>query len=99
MNLRRRCVLAMGWVPLAAPLASPAQPADRLRRIGVLSLNRAASDLAQYEGTALRAALRGAGYEEGKNLQVEWRYGEAEVGGQGHRTHDSANAASRRRGD
>ena len=33
-----------------------------MRRIGVLSLNKAASDAAQYEVAAFRAALRSAGY-------------------------------------
>jgi putative ABC transport system substrate-binding protein len=67
---------AAAW---AAPAASRAQPAERMRRIGVLSLSKAASDAARYEVAAFRAALRSTGYEEGRNLQIEARFAEGEV--------------------
>lgn len=61
-------LLAAPWAGLAA------QPAARLQRIGVLSLNRAGSDVAQFEALTLRQALRAAGLEEGRSLQIDWRY-------------------------
>ncbi len=50
-----------------------------MRRIGVPSLNKAASQMAAYEATVMRAALQAGGYEECRNLKIEWRYGDAEV--------------------
>ena len=76
---RRRLVPTLGTLLLALPMRSRAQPAAPVRRIGVLSLNRAASEVAQFEAMALRQALGNAGYDEGRNLQIEWRYGEADV--------------------
>ena len=58
------------------PLA--AQPAARLPRIGVLSLNRAGSDVARFEAAALRQALSGAGLDEGRQLLIDWRYAETD---------------------
>ena len=58
MKLTRR---ALGAWLLAAPLGSSiAQPAARVPRIGVLSLNRAASEVAQFEAAALRKVLHDA---------------------------------------
>ncbi len=77
MKLTRR---ALGAWLLAAPMGSSiAQPAARVQRVGVLSLNRAASEVAQFEAAALRKVLRAVGLDEGRNLQIEWRYGEADV--------------------
>lgn len=65
---------------LAAPLGrSLAQHAGSLPRIGVLSLSRAGSEAAQFEAMALRQALRAAGLEEGRSLQIEWRYADTDV--------------------
>lgn len=58
------------------PLA--AQPAARLPRIGVLSLNRAGSDVARFEAATLRQALSSAGLEEGRQLLIDWRYAETD---------------------
>ena len=71
---RRTFLLASGAL-IAAPLASFAQPAPKARRIGVLSPDSANS----VHGEDLRKfsdALRPLGYEEGKNLVIEWRWGE-----------------------
>lgn len=77
MKLTRRALCA--WL-LALPLGSSvAQPAARVHRIGVLSLNRAASDVAQFEAVALRRVLRAVGLEEGRSVQIEWRYAEADM--------------------
>ena len=48
------------------------------RHVGVLSLSRSASQLAAYEGTGIRVALKAAGYEEGRDLKIAWRFAEAD---------------------
>jgi putative ABC transport system substrate-binding protein len=61
---------AAGWRPISA-----AEP----RRIGVLSAVPAASGFAQDTRERLADALRAQGYEEGRNLQVDWRFGDGRV--------------------
>jgi ABC-type uncharacterized transport system substrate-binding protein len=56
----------------AFPLAARAQP--RVARIGWLTAQQASS-LAPYVD-AFRASLAGLGYEEGRNLVIEFRYGD-----------------------
>ena len=73
---RRGLLCLLGGAAFGAALPARAQ---RVARVGLLSLNRAGSDMAQYEAVALRQALLGVGLEEGKNLKMERRYGEAEV--------------------
>ncbi len=55
---------------LAAPLAAEAQPAGRVYRIGVLSPGTAPPGPLE----ALRQGLRELGYNEGRNIAVEWRF-------------------------
>ena len=79
---RRDSVLALAAAGLggaALALHAVAQPTGLPRRIGVLSLNKMGSDVAQFEAAAFRAALGAAGFDEGRNLRIEWRYAEAEV--------------------
>jgi putative ABC transport system substrate-binding protein len=61
--------LALGL--LAAPLATTAQQATRVPRIGVLTRTTARSLDAFSQG------LRELGYVEGHNLLLEWRYAES----------------------
>lgn len=72
---RRRFLCASGAL-IAAPLASFAQPAPKVRRIGVLSPDSANSVFGQELRKRFPDALRPLGYEEGKNLVIEWRWGE-----------------------
>lgn len=74
-NQRRRFLLASSAL-LAVPLTSFAQPAPKVRRIGYLSLAAASTEVQQF----WRDSLRRAGYEEGRNLVIEWRFAEGEVG-------------------
>jgi ABC-type uncharacterized transport system substrate-binding protein len=64
----------------AAPLIALAQQPEKLRRIGVLSLSVGASERAQWARMLFAASMRDAGYEEGRNLAVEWRYADGDVG-------------------
>ncbi len=79
MNQRRQLILAAGLSPLVTPLAGLAQPAQRVRRIGHLSLSKSANEVAQMGRSMFRESLRRAGWEEGRNLVIERRYAEAEI--------------------
>jgi putative tryptophan/tyrosine transport system substrate-binding protein len=70
--LNRRAVLcgALATV-LATPLAVEAQPAGKVYRLGILTVDRGGGF-----DDALRAALRELGYVEGRNLVIETRYTE-----------------------
>ena len=61
---------------LAAPLAAGAQQATRVARIGYLGTNRAANP---HLHEALRQGLRDLGYEEGRNLLIEYRDAEGKI--------------------
>jgi putative ABC transport system substrate-binding protein len=68
-NLGRRDFIALlGGATVAWPLAVGAQQPERVRRIGVL----ANEDWPPLDG--FRTGLRGSGYIEGQNLQVEYRF-------------------------
>jgi putative ABC transport system substrate-binding protein len=75
MSRRRQLVLAAGL----APFAGLAQPAQRMRRIGSLSLSKANNEVAKIGRSMTRESLRRAGWEEGKNLVIERRYAEGDV--------------------
>jgi putative ABC transport system substrate-binding protein len=73
MNNRRKLVIALG-AGAFAPLASFAQQATKMYRIGYLDASSADSRAAVVE--YVRAGLRDLGYTEGKNIQFEFRWGE-----------------------
>jgi putative ABC transport system substrate-binding protein len=70
-------VIASGL--LAAPLVAAAQTADRVYRLGFLG-QTSAPDLAR-QTAALRQGLRDRGYEEGRNLMIEYRWAERKLDG------------------
>jgi putative ABC transport system substrate-binding protein len=67
---RRTFLAGTGAVLLAAPLAAETQQPQRVFRIGVLSPG--APPPGPLE--ALRQGLRELGYEDGRNLTIEWRF-------------------------
>jgi putative ABC transport system substrate-binding protein len=67
---RRRFLLTTLAGALAAPLAAGAQPVGKVYRIGVLSPGTAPPGPLE----ALRQGLRELGYDEGRNLAIEWRF-------------------------
>jgi hypothetical protein len=76
--MERRAFLAL--VPgslLAAPLAAEAQQAARVYRLGFLGQTSAADFGRQT--AALRQGLRDLGYEEGRNLIIEYRWAERKL--------------------
>ena len=74
MNNRRKVLLALGAGALAAPFGSFAQQQGKVWRVGFLSSENPAAYKTRVE--ALRAGLRDFGYEEGKNLVIEFRWAE-----------------------
>ncbi len=74
---RRRFVAMIGGA-LAAPLARGQAPA-KLRRIGVLAVGVSSAEQQQIGKLIFLKILRDAGFEEGRNLEVEWRFAEGDV--------------------
>jgi putative ABC transport system substrate-binding protein len=74
MMRRRAFITALGGAAVW-PLGTHAQQAA-MPVIGVLTSGAAADDLTRTNFTALREGLRDAGYVEGRNLAVEYRFAE-----------------------
>jgi len=72
---RREFITLVGGATFAWPLAVGAQQAERLARIGYLSLG--SPPLNAYDDAFL-AGLRDLGYVEGKNLHIEFRFTEGQ---------------------
>jgi putative tryptophan/tyrosine transport system substrate-binding protein len=70
---RRTFLAGTGAVLLAAPLATEAQQAGRVARIGYLATNLEGSS---HGPEAFRRGLRDLGYVEGRNLVIEYRSAE-----------------------
>jgi putative ABC transport system substrate-binding protein len=67
---RRTFLAGTGAVLLAAPLATEAQQAGKVPRIGFLALNRAAYP---HVHEVFRQGLHDLGYVEGRNVVIEYR--------------------------
>jgi len=72
--MKRRAILGSGLAMAALPRRVAAQATTKLTRIGWLTAQRAAS-LAPYL-RVFRAALADLGYVEGRNLAIDFRYGD-----------------------
>lgn len=70
---RRDFIAALGGVVVAAPFVARAQQAERLARIGYLSIAPA-----PQSDNAFREGMREYGYIEGKNLLIEYRAAEGD---------------------
>jgi putative tryptophan/tyrosine transport system substrate-binding protein len=71
---RREFIALVSGAVAAWPLAARAQPSERVYRIGFLGVASHAGYAAQVDG--LRRGLRQLGYEEGKNIVIEYRWAE-----------------------
>src|SRR3984893_9713108 len=78
MNTRRRLLHVLMAGALAAPIASFAQNPAKIALIGFLSPASSAGDWG-IRLQAFRDGLRELGYMEGKNLQLEVRWGEGKL--------------------
>ena len=70
MVTRRAFIGTLAGGLLTAPLSAQAQPAGKVYRVGVLSPGAAPPGPLE----ALRQGLRELGYEEGRNIAIEWRF-------------------------
>jgi putative ABC transport system substrate-binding protein len=71
---RREFILLLGGVT-ALPMVTRAQPAEQMRRIGVL-MNRTADDpRGQTSVAALKQALEQLGWSDGHNARIDVRWG------------------------
>jgi putative ABC transport system substrate-binding protein len=79
--MRRRDFLGIvGGAVAGAPLAVGAQPLEQTRRVGVL-MAFAQSDAGWQRSTVIfQEALERMGWAPGRNLQIEYRWGEADSG-------------------
>jgi putative ABC transport system substrate-binding protein len=69
---RREFLVAAGF--LAAPLAAWGQPAGGIRRVGYL--NSGSATASTRSADAFRHGLQELGWVEGRNISIEWRFGE-----------------------
>src|SRR5262245_49860167 len=75
---RREFITLLGGAA-AWPLAAQAQQAERMRRIGVLS-GVADDQEGQARVAALKQGLQELGWTDGRNIQIETRFGGGDVG-------------------
>jgi putative tryptophan/tyrosine transport system substrate-binding protein len=71
---RREFITLLGGAAAAWPLAARAQEATKAYRIGFVGLPSAGSLPERPE--AFRAGLRDLGYQEGRNIVIEYRWAE-----------------------
>src|SRR5215468_8264841 len=78
--MRRRDFIALiGSTAAVWPLAARAQQGDRVRRIGLL-MGLADDREGQVRVTGLKQGLQELGWTDGRNIQIETRFGEADAG-------------------
>jgi len=70
---RRKCLAVLG-ATILWPLAARAQPAERVRRVGVLIYGRADNRGSRAQADSLREGMQELGWFEGRNLKIELRY-------------------------
>ena len=72
---RREFITLLGGAAAAWPLAGRAQQGERMRRIGVLMSLAADDSESSRRLTAFVQALRQLGWTDGRNVQIEYRWG------------------------
>ena len=77
--MRLIIIVALALVKLFNPFAAEAQQADKIARIGYLSLNVGAGDAGYGFREAFRQGLRDFGYVESRNLLIENRDAEGKL--------------------
>src|SRR5215470_19187319 len=76
---RREFITLLGGAAATWPLAARAQQTERIRRIGLL-MGTADDREGQARVTALKQGLQELGWTDGGNIQIETRFGGADVG-------------------
>ena len=77
---RREFITLLGGAAVAWPLKAHAQQPERMRRIGVLAPTAPDDAEAQTRFAALRQGLQRFGWIEGRNLQIDARWGAGDAG-------------------
>jgi len=77
---RREFITLLGGAAAAWPLTVRAQEGERVRRIGVLSVATEDDRSIQAPLATLRASLAQLGWVEGRNLQIDLRFGSEDPG-------------------
>jgi len=77
---RREFITLFGGAAASWPLAARAQQGERMRRIGVLAPTAPDDAEAQTRFAALRQGLQRFGWIEGRNLQIDARWGAGDAG-------------------
>jgi putative ABC transport system substrate-binding protein len=73
--MRRRSFIALLGAAVAWPLGADAQNSDRSRRIGVVMAYTESDPNGQAQVAAFRHQLEKLGWTEGRNIQIDVRYG------------------------
>src|SRR5215831_6705582 len=73
---RRQFITLVGGAAATWPLAAPAQQAERMRRIGVLTPFAADEAEGHARLTAFAQALQQSGWAVGQNVQIDYRWGD-----------------------
>jgi len=76
---RRQFITLLGGAACAWPLAARAQQPERMRRIGLLMAS-ADDREGQARVTPLKEGLQELGWTDGRNIQIETRFGGADTG-------------------
>ena len=73
---RREFITLLGGAVAAWPLIARAQQPNRMRRIGVLVAQTAEDPQSQARNAAFLQGLGELGWNVGRNLQIDYRWGE-----------------------
>ena len=77
---RRQALIALAASLLAAPLASYAQQAGKVWRVGFMAQRAFEAPFTADVYSEFSRGMGGLGYVEGRNLLIEWRSGEGNIG-------------------
>jgi len=77
--MKRRAFITLIGGAAAWPLAARAQQTERMRRIGLLMVSGDDRE-GQARVTALKQGLQDLGWTDGHNIQIETRFGGADIG-------------------
>src|SRR5262245_16876034 len=76
---RREFIALLGGAAAAWPIAAGAQQTERMRKVGLL-MGAADDPEGQARVIALKQGLQELGWTDGRNIQIETRFGEADAG-------------------
>jgi putative tryptophan/tyrosine transport system substrate-binding protein len=77
---RRAFLTLLGMASASLSLVGRAEPAERMRRLGVLMSTDESDPVAQARVAAFRDGLAQAAWQEGVNLAIEWRWSGGDIG-------------------